>query len=511
MPPSKPPAPTPPPLDVGPDGTGPDTLRIPEPYGSYLQVRGSRAARRIYRAMGVWPWDIVPESPPKIWAINLLEDLALVVEHVAKDPDDSLEDLRAELRRSLARDRKPSYAGKLMAQDVHAAKKRFVKVSQSSPAPEDLDDGAEQEPVERRSGRKRRPTVNHTPNSSSGGATTSRRLSSPEGSDDYMASSITVASDLPPSPPMPRPMPRPVKALKRPGTTMSSPTSDKRGRPNSPEGSRLSAAQSLMLFSSPMAAFQMAPPFGPSGLPLRNNTTNSTAVRALDPGSLHDALRPATATFASAIDSHLQSIRESLVAAQKDIFPHRTIHQEAMSKLRTCQDTVRLIQDDIDESKQCLTRLHEETAEQAALAPQLQALQDNNMSLPPEIAQAIRSYDSRRAAKSDEVKQQEATISAKTDQLHRARRDLNAAEKNANVLEDEIQGLQAAVTRGTEAARLAHMFGVVVQLGPEGLASIERMYPEIGSLLESLLAVRGHAIQIPQHTHSDIKEDPGAI
>lgn len=183
--------------------------------------------------------------------------------------------------------------------------------------------------------------------------------------------------------------------------------------------------------------------------------------------------------------------------AQKDIFPHRTIHQEAVSKLRACQDGVRVIQDDIDESKQNLARLHEETAEQAALAPQLQALQDNNMSLPPEIAQAIRSYDSRRAAKSDEVKKQESTISAKTDQLHRAKQDLDAVEKNTNMLEDEIQGLQAAVTRGTEAARLAHMFGVVVQLGPEGLASIERIYPEIGSLLESLLAARGNAMQLP--------------
>ncbi|KAH6989091.1 hypothetical protein BKA56DRAFT_575058 [Ilyonectria sp. MPI-CAGE-AT-0026] len=491
-----PPKPLLPQLDPGHDGSSiPDTLRIPEPYGTNLQVRGSRAARRIFRAMGVWPWDIVPESPPKIWAINLLEDLALVVEHVAKDPSDTLEDLRNELRRSLARDRKPSYAGKLMAQDVHAAKKRFVKASQSSPAPDDQEDSAEQEPVERRSGRKRRPTLNNASNSLAGTAA-SRRLSSPEGSDDYMASSITVASDLPPSPPMPRPMSRPVKALKRPGNTLSSPA-DKRGRPNSPEGSRLSAAQSLMLFSSPMAAFQMAPPFGPSGLPLRNSTANSNSVRALDPGSLHDALQPATAAFASAIDSHLQSIRESLVMAQKDIFPHRTIHQEAVSKLRACQDGVRVIQDDIDESKQNLARLHEETAEQAALAPQLQALQDNNMSLPPEIAQAIRSYDSRRAAKSDEVKKQESTISAKTDQLHRAKQDLDAAEKNTNMLEDEIQGLQAAVTRGTEAARLAHMFGVVVQLGPEGLASIERIYPEIGSLLESLLAARGNAMQLP--------------
>lgn len=281
-----PPKPLLPQLDPGHDGSSiPDTLRIPEPYGTNLQVRGSRAARRIFRAMGVWPWDIVPESPPKIWAINLLEDLALVVEHVAKDPSDTLEDLRNELRRSLARDRKPSYAGKLMAQDVHAAKKRFVKASQSSPAPDDQEDSAEQEPVERRSGRKRRPTINNASNSLAGTAA-SRRLSSPEGSDDYMASSITVASDLPPSPPMPRPMPRPVKALKRPGNTLSSPA-DKRGRPNSPEGSRLSAAQSLMLFSSPMAAFQMAPPFGPSGLvsvlPVPNRhdlTLNSPSVTA---------------------------------------------------------------------------------------------------------------------------------------------------------------------------------------------------------------------------------------
>ncbi|KPM38998.1 hypothetical protein AK830_g7554 [Neonectria ditissima] len=489
------PPPTPQPADAATasasaaDGAPSESL-IPEPYGDYLQVRGSRAARRTYRAMGVWPWDIVPEAPPKIWAINLLEDLALVVEHVARDPESGLEDLRTELRRSLARDRKPSYAGKLMAQDVHAAKKRFVKASASSPGPDaQQEQDSEYEPVERRSGRKRRPTAHHVP--ISGLSPVTRRQTSPNGSDDYMAMSITVASDMPPSPPLPRP----VKALKRTIPALTSPTDSKRGRPNSPEGSRLSAAQSLMLFSSPMAAFQMTPPFASGTTPVHDSL-----ARSLDEESLHEALQPATGIFLSAIESHLQSIRESLVTAQRDIFPHRTIHQEAMSKLRTCHDGLRVIQDDIDESKKRLARLHEETAEQAALMPQLRALQDNNMSLPPEIAEAIRNYDSRRAAKSDEVKKQEGTISAKTEQLLLARQDLDAAEKSATRLEAEIQGLQGAVTRGTEAARLAHMFGVVVQLGPEGLASIERIYPEIGSLLESLLAARGKQ---GQHQHGE--------
>jgi chromosome segregation ATPase len=199
----------------------------------------------------------------------------------------------------------------------------------------------------------------------------------------------------------------------------------------------------------------------------------------------------------SAIDSHVRSLTESLVMAQKDIFPHRTIHQDAMSKLRTSQGSARLIQDEIDECRETLLRLHEETSQQDALAPQLQALQENNMSLPPEIAQAIRSYDSQRAIKIEEVKRQEAAIAAKTDKLERAQDELEAAEKNCSGLEAEIQRLQSVVTRGTEATRLAHMFGVVVQLGPEGLASIERIYPEIGSLLESLLAARGQPAQQP--------------
>lgn len=263
------------------DGAASDTLRIPEPFGSSLQVRGARAARRIYRAMGVWPWDIVPESPPKIWAINLLEDLALVVEHVAKDPAATLEDLRVELRRSLSRDRKPSYTGKLMAQDVHAAKKRFVRVSQTSPGPErkaeDADEAAM--PSERRSGRRRRAasTSNESPESPPPAVAPSSapRCKSPDESDaDYplyshlpvvcppvLDSPVAVLPDPPPSPPppqQPQPQPRAVNALKRSGSEIPAPD-DKRARPSSPEGSRLSAAQSLMLFSSPMSAFHMAP------------------------------------------------------------------------------------------------------------------------------------------------------------------------------------------------------------------------------------------------------------
>lgn len=237
-----------------------DTIRIPEPHGAYLQTRGARAARRIYKAMGVWPWDIVPEAPPKMWAINLLEDLALVADHVARNPGDTLEDLQGELRKSLARDRKPSYAGKLMAQDVHAAKKRFVRTIPQSPTRDLQDDGTGDDSgtVERRSGRRRR-TTNYSAPDSPTDPSRSRRHTSSEESEEHMASSITVASEFPPSPPLPRS----VRTLKRPATTIPSPI-EKRIRHSSPEGSRLSAAQSLMMFSSPMATYQMATSFGPN-------------------------------------------------------------------------------------------------------------------------------------------------------------------------------------------------------------------------------------------------------
>lgn len=231
----------------------PDTVHIPQPHGVNLQPRGARAARRIYKAMGVWPWEIVPESPPKMWAINLLEDLALVADHVARNPDDTLEDLQIELRRSLARDRKPSYAGKLMAQDVQAAKKRFVRTTgrSSSQDPHASNAAVFDEPdtSERRSVRRRR-TKYGAPDSPGD-------VSSSSDSEENMASSITVASEFPPSPPIPRG----VKALKRPNTAIPSPM-EKRIRHSSPEGSRLSAAQSLMMFSSPMATFQMASSYG---------------------------------------------------------------------------------------------------------------------------------------------------------------------------------------------------------------------------------------------------------
>ncbi|CAJ0540347.1 Ff.00g075050.m01.CDS01 [Fusarium sp. VM40] len=468
-----------------------DTIRIPEPHGTYLQTRGARAARRIYKAMGVWPWDIVPEAPPKMWAINLLEDLALVADHVARNPGDTLQDLQSELRKSLARDRKPSYAGKLMAQDVHAAKKRFVRTMPQSPDAQD-DTGDDIGTVERRSGRRRR-TANYSAPDSPIDPSRSHRHTSSEESEELMASSITVASEFPPSPPVPRS----VKHLKRPASTIPTPI-EKRIRHSSPEGSRLSAAQSLMMFSSPMATFQMATSFGPNA--------TASATRSLEPNNLQEALQPATNAFVTAIDDHVRTIRASLAIAQQEIFPHRTVHQEAMSKLRAAQDRVQAIHDDIAESQEKLRQLIAETAAEDALAPQLHALQENNMSLPPEIAQAIRSYDTRRAAKSEEIKNQETAISAKGEELKRATSDLEVAEKNSGDVESDIRDLQVAVTRGTEAARFASMFSVMVQLGPEGLANIEQIYPEIGSLLESLLASRKNPSQRGQsqnhHMHN---------
>lgn len=473
-----------------------DTIRIPEPHGTYLQTRGARAARRIYKAMGVWPWDIVPEAPPKMWAINLLEDLALVADHVARNPGDTLQDLQSELRKSLARDRKPSYAGKLMAQDVHAAKKRFVRTMPQSTDAQD-DTGDDVGTAERRSGRRRR-TANYSAPDSPIDPSRSRRDTSSEESEEHMASSITVASEFPPSPPVPRN----IKHLKRPATTIPTPI-EKRVCHSSPEGSRLSAAQSLMMFSSPMASFQMATSFGP------NATANAT--RSLEPNNLQEALKPATNVFVAAIDAHVRTIRSSLAIAQQEIFPHRSRSQEAMSKLRAAQLGVQAIQEDIAESQDRLRRLVEESVAEDALAPQLHALQENNMSLPPEIAQAIRSYESRRAAKSKEIKTQESAINAKRDELKRAAEELDIAEKNLSGIEADIRDLQAAVTRGTEAARFANMFSVMVQLGPEGLANIEQIYPEIGSLLESLLASRNSPSQQNHnnnhHVHNAVDGD----
>ncbi|KAF5017601.1 hypothetical protein F66182_10453 [Fusarium sp. NRRL 66182] len=469
-----------------------DTIRIPEPHGTYLQTRGARAARRIYKAMGVWPWEIVPEAPPKMWAINLLEDLALVADHVARNPGDSLQDLQSELRKSLARDRKPSYAGKLMAQDVHAAKKRFVRTMPQSPDAQDdtADDGGT---IERRSGRRRR-TANYSAPDSPIDPARSHRHTSSEESEEHMASSITVASEFPPSPPVPRN----VRQLKRPATTIPTPI-EKRIRHSSPEGSRLSAAQSLMMFSSPMATFQMATTFAPNA--------SANAARSLEPNNLQEALQPATNVFVAAIDAHVRTIRASLAIAQQEIFPHRTTHQEVMSKLRAAQDRVQAIEDDIAKSKEKLRQLVDESTAEEALAPQLHALRENNMSLPPEIAQAIRSYDTRRAAKSEEIKTQEAAISAKREELKRASNDYEVAQTNSSGLESDIRDLQAAVTRGNEAARFASMFSVMVQLGPEGLASIEQIYPEIGSLLESLLHSKNNPAQQGHQTHEVVGSD----
>ncbi|PTD11033.1 hypothetical protein FCULG_00011301 [Fusarium culmorum] len=396
-----------------------------------------------------------------MWAINLLEDLALVADHVARNPGDTLQDLQSELRKSLARDRKPSYAGKLMAQDVHAAKKRFVRTLPQSPdAHEDTgDDGGT---IERRSGRRRR-TANYSAPDSPIDPSRSRRHTSSEESEEHMASSITVASEFPPSPPVPRS----VRQLKRPATTIPTPI-EKRIRHSSPEGSRLSAAQSLMMFSSPMATYQMASSFGPS--------VTANATRSLEPNNLQEALQPATNVFVAAIDAHVRTI-------------------QALSKLRAAQDRVQAILNDIAESQATLHRLIEERATEDAVAPQLLALQENNMSLPPEIAQAIRSYETRRAAKGEEIKTQETAISVKRDELKRATADLDVAEKSSVSLESDIRGLQAAVTRGTEAARFSNMFSVMVQLGPEGLASIEQIYPRLAHCWSS--CSRPRIIRLP--------------
>lgn len=146
------------------------------------------------------------------------------------------------------------------------------------------------------------------------------------------------------------------------------------------------------------------------------------------------------------------------------------------------------VEQELAEAKDKQRRLVEETAEQDALAPQLRALEENNMTLPPEIAKAIRNYESQRAVKNSEIRKQEEAIDAKAAELERARKKLRAAEEESNHLDAGIQDLQLTVSHGSEAARLAELFGVMVRLGPDGLASIERIYPEIGSLLQTLLA-----------------------
>lgn len=159
-----------------------------------------------------------------------------------------------------------------------------------------------------------------------------------------------------------------------------------------------------------------------------------------------------------------------------------------MRKHRVCEGHVADIEQELAEARDQQTRLVEETAEQDALAPQLRALEENNMTLPPEIAKAIRNYESQRAIKNTEIRKQESAIDAKVAELERAKKKLRAAEEESNHLDAGIQDLQLTVSHGSEAARLAELFGVMVRLGPDGLASIERIYPEIGSLLQTLLA-----------------------
>lgn len=117
------------------------------------------------------------------------------------------------------------------------------------------------------------------------------------------------------------------------------------------------------------------------------------------------------------------------------------------------------------------------------------------MSLPPEIAQAIRTYESRRAVKNEEVRKHEAVIDAKNAELDQAKLELQAAEEESSRIDSGIQGLHQTVNRGNEAARQAELFAIMVRLGPDGFANIERMYPEIGSLLQSLLAAEGARTQ----------------
>lgn len=177
-----------------------------------------------------------------------------------------------------------------------------------------------------------------------------------------------------------------------------------------------------------------------------------------------------------------------------------------MRKHRVCEAHVAHIEQELEDARDQQRRLVEETAEQDALAPQLRALEENNMSLPPEIAQAIRNYESQRAVKNGEIRKQEAAIDAKAEELEEARKELRAAEEESNRLDAGIQDLQLTVSQGSEAARLADLFGVMVRLGPDGLASIERIYPEIGSLLHTLLAADGHG-----HPNTDVSVEDGAV
>lgn len=191
----------------------------------------------------------------------------------------------------------------------------------------------------------------------------------------------------------------------------------------------------------------------------------------------------------SSINGYVDGIRASLSSVQKDLYPLRAKHQEASDKVRVYQDQVAVLGDEVSDARKRHQQLIEDRAAEEELTPQLHALQGHR-SLPPEITEAIRLYDIQRAAKSEEVKAQERVIDARADDLKRAQDELDAARSISESLDADIQNLQAALGRGTEAIRQAKMLSVVVQFGPEGLGDLERIYPDIGTYLDSLLSSR---------------------
>lgn len=64
-----------------------------------LPHRTAHAAKRVHRALGVWPWEVLPQYPPQSWAQNLCQAFAALADEVKRSPSVSLADVASELEK----------------------------------------------------------------------------------------------------------------------------------------------------------------------------------------------------------------------------------------------------------------------------------------------------------------------------------------------------------------------------------------------------------------------------
>ncbi|KPM41923.1 hypothetical protein AK830_g4673 [Neonectria ditissima] len=72
-------------------------ISVPSPYGNKFCSRATRAAKRFYGCLEIWPWELIPKYTPGAWGVTMLENVAMLARLVVQDDKLSVDELRKRL------------------------------------------------------------------------------------------------------------------------------------------------------------------------------------------------------------------------------------------------------------------------------------------------------------------------------------------------------------------------------------------------------------------------------